>query len=144
MTKCFEIEWLELGTRVKAELFEEKNPELCRVLWENMPYGGLQEHCLVTGELMYVWVPIVTTVDTPYTERYCDMQPGRITYSIMTGQKYCIVYGRCTETLAAPVVAQVLKEDLESLRNVGRAVAVNSFWTKGKITAWFKRLWSNG
>jgi hypothetical protein len=140
MKKYFEIEWPELKRKVKAELLDEKNPELCQVLWKSMPYGGLQEHCLVTGELMYVWVPIVTTVDTPYTERYCDMQPGRITYSIMTGQKYCIVYGRCTETLAAPVVAQVLREDVETLREVGRTVAVNTFWIKGKITAWFRRV----
>ena len=139
MVKYFEIEWPELKARVKAELFEGRNPELCKVLWESMPYGGLQEHCLVTGELMYVWVPIVTTADTPYTERYSEMSPGRITYSIMTGQKYCIVYGPCTETLAAPVVAQVFEEDIKTLKEVGRAVAVNSFWTKGKITAHFRR-----
>ncbi|MEM3467030.1 MAG: hypothetical protein QW566_11215 [Candidatus Jordarchaeales archaeon] len=134
------IEWPELNAKVKAELLDNKNTELCDVLWEKMPYGGLQEHCLVTGELMYVWVPIVTTVDTPYTERYSEMKPGRITYSIMTGQKYCIVYGPCTETLAAPVVGQVLENDIKTLKEVGKTVAVNSLWKKEKITAWFRRV----
>lgn len=139
MPKYMEIEWFELGKKVTAELLEEKNPELCKVLWDGLPLKGVQEHCLVTGEMIYIWVPLVTTARTPYTEKYSETRDGRIFYSEMTGQKFCIVYGPCTEALEAAVVAQVIEEDLETLRKVGKAVAYNYFWKKGMITGEFRR-----
>jgi hypothetical protein len=52
-----EIEWVQPGITVTAELTSQ-NPRLADLLWhELLPYNSLQNHALVSGNHLYHLVP---------------------------------------------------------------------------------------
>lgn len=127
------LTWEPLGITVRATLAENQNPALCAELLACLPFTVLQDHSAVSGESIFAWTPLVTTVNAPVRERVCDAPVGRIRYQQATGQKLVVAYGRTTETGLAPVLGQIREEDLDILPDVGAAVFESNFRTKEPI-----------
>jgi hypothetical protein len=140
VSKRVTIEWPDLTMSISATLLEEKNPELCDVFWSSLPFESIQEHAVVSGESIYCWAPIVTTAPVRTREKLIETPVGRLRYSQTTGNKLAMRYGPVTEPLAhtAPV-CQVLEDDLEKLRLVGKAVWDSTFYTKKIIMVHFEK-----
>jgi hypothetical protein len=140
VTKAVIVEWPDLDIRVSATLLEDRNPELCEVFWSHLPFESVQEHTVVSGNGMYCWAPIVTTEPARHTERSTETPVGRLQYIGATGNKIGLVYGPITEPLEHAIpIGQVVEDDLEKLKVVGKAVWDSAFYTKRIIKVLFKK-----
>lgn len=118
---------------------EERNSELCDELWNRLPFDCVQEHGMVSGELIYCWVPLISVAPTPYRLMYTESPLGCVTYSQGTGNKIIIKYGPCNEDLYAPVLGYVRQESIAELARVGREVWFNYFNDKKIFVVHFSR-----
>lgn len=129
----------ELALSVAIEC-EERNSQLCDEIWDRLPFDCVQEHGMVSGELIYCWAPLISTAPTPFTLMYTESPLGCVTYSQGTGNKIILKYGPCNEDLSAPVLGYVRPEGLESLARAGREIWFNYFGEKKIYVAHFSRL----
>ncbi|MCP2330332.1 DUF3830 family protein [Actinoalloteichus caeruleus] len=117
-----EIEWVQPGITVTADLNEERNPRLADLLWnELLPYNSLQNHALVSGNHLYHLVPHHQLVYTraEYKEDRTKSPDGTVFLSQL--QHLAVKYGPLSEYLPAAPVGHVVPEDVEALRAAGRA-----------------------
>ncbi|MEM3490179.1 MAG: hypothetical protein QXO75_11075 [Nitrososphaerota archaeon] len=135
MVKEIEIEWPELNAKVTAVLLEDKNPSLCKVLWENLPIETMQSHCAVSGDAMYACHSIVADVEPEWMETFEDKKEywgnmpvdrlrGYVRFSTMGAiWGFSILWGdEFTEPVPFAPVGKVRDEDMETLRKVGKKV----------------------
>jgi hypothetical protein len=127
------LSWEPLGIEVRAQLARAANPELCDDLLACLPFTVLQDHAVVTGQSMYAWAPMMSTAPVPVKERINQAPLGRLRFSQGTGQKLIVQYGPTSEDLMAPVLGQVIGEDLHLLDAVGAAVWDSTFSDKSLI-----------
>ncbi len=127
------LTWQPLDVTVHATLARDQNPALVDAVLASLPFTVLQDHSAVSGESVFAWTPLVTTVAAPVRERVCDAPVGRLRFQQATGQKLVVAYGRTTETGLAPVLGQVDEADLGVLPAVGEAVFASTFRTKDPI-----------
>ncbi len=139
MSKRVIMEFPDFKVSVSATLLEETNPELCQVFWNHLPFECVQEHGVISGEIVYCWVPIVTTAPVRAQEKLDETPVGRLLYSQMTGNKLIAKYGPVTEPLKLIPIGQVAEEDIEKLKTVGRAVWDSAFYTKELIRVHFTK-----
>lgn len=116
-----EIEWVQPGITVTAELTEQ-NPRLADLLWSKfLPYNSLQNHALVSGNHLYHLVPhpelIYTEAD--YREDRTQSPDGTVFLSQL--QHLAVKYGPLSEYLLAAPVGRVFDAHLDLLRQVGQA-----------------------
>lgn len=119
---------------------EERNRQLCDEIWERLPFDSVQEHGMVSGDLIYSWIPLVSGVEVEYRLMYTESPPGCVTYSQGTGNKIIVKYGPCSEDLYAPVLGYIGKEFLKPLAEAGKAVWFNYFHDKKIYVTHFSRL----
>lgn len=119
---------------------EERNKALCDEVWEKLPFTVVQEHGMVSGELIYAWVPLVSVAEIPFRLLHTESPIGCVNYSQGTGNKIIIKYGPCNEDLSAPVLGYVQPDALESLARAGRELWFNYFNDKRIILTHFYRL----
>ena len=114
-----EIEWVGIGRKVTANLVEEKNPELCELLWSSLPYNSIQNHALVSGDHLYHLAPMVKLVYAqPKTREDRTKSPyGTVFLSHL--QHLAVKYGDLTEYLSAASVGNVIPEDIPTLKQAG-------------------------
>lgn len=134
MAREIEIEWPELGSKVVATLLEDKNPSLCKVLWSNLPIESVQSYSVASGDRMYLCHNIVAFVEPEYTETYDEPKywgnmpmerlKGTVVFSTMGSIWGLGIWwgGKFVEPSPVSPVAQVRKEDLETLQKVGEQV----------------------
>lgn len=122
-----ELAWEPLGIRVRAALAVDRNPALCQDLLDALPFTTLQEHAVVTGKSMFAWTPVVSTAPVPVKEQINLAPVGRLRFSQNTGQKLIVQYGPTSEDLLAPVLGQVVAEDVHLLEAVGAAAWSSNF-----------------
>jgi hypothetical protein len=140
VTKTMIMEYPDLNLCISATLLEEMNPELCEVIWNHLPMECVQEHAVVSGGSLYCWTPIVTTAPVRYREKLAEQPLGRVRYSQMTGNKIGMNYGPITEPLPHCIpIGQVIDDDLEKVKAVGKAVWDSIFYTKRIIRVHFKQ-----
>jgi len=139
MSRKMLIEFPSYGVAMTAVLEDGVNPELCDDVWENLPMDAYMEHGVVTGKIMYCWAPMISTAPVHVAELHTEAPVGRVQYSQATGNKIIINYGWCSEDLPAPVLAQIVPEDLESLKVVGKNVWDAVYCTKELIPVKFSR-----
>lgn len=136
----FEIEWPSLNARVDAELFMDKNPDLCKVFWDSMPFETIQLHAMVSGEDMYAYCP-VNEVEFHHKGRLpvviSEAPVGSITYSVLG--LVAVYYGHITEDLTTQLIGKVNEEHLDTLESVGRAVWDSIYNTKKIIKVEFRQ-----
>ena len=133
------MEIRDLGFKGVIEC-EEKNRQLCDEIWEALPFDSVQEHGMVSGELIYSWVPLVSEAEVEYRLMYTESPFGCVTYSQGTGNKIIIKYGPCSEDLSAPVLGYIQKDSLKKLAEAGRAVWFNYFHDKKIYVTHFSRV----
>ncbi len=136
MGKMIEIEWPEIQVSVRASLLEEEEPELCKILWENLenPMKLFCRHPVSTGEEFSGGSrpprhPVQSGTQAQPLGRkqwlFTRIPPGSIVYAIFGGYGGLgLIYGPCTEPLPArgSVVGKVVEEDLGDMLKAGKAV----------------------
>ncbi len=127
------LRWEPLGIEVRAALAVDRNPELCQDLLDALPFTVLQEHAVVTGKSMFAWTPVMSTAPVPVKEQINLAPVGRLRFSQNTGQKLIVQYGPTSEDLLAPVLGQVVAEDIDKLDAVGAAAWSSNFETPREI-----------
>ena len=128
------LTWQPLNITVIAFLASNENPEIVNDFLRVLPFTVMQDHGVVSGEIIFAWAPLVTTAQPRLLERLCDAPVGRINFSHVTGQKVIINYGKVTEDLSLPVLGEILPEYKDQLAEVGRRVLRSTFETKEDIT----------
>lgn len=118
---CFiELSWTGLEVSTKAELLTEFNPSLSEKFIETLPFESIQSHAVVAGKQMYF--PYRLLDDTAYRWERMDKQPiGRINIEF-DFQYLSINYGPMTEPVPAVPLAQIIEQDIEKLKMVGKEV----------------------
>lgn len=119
---------------------EERNAELCDEVWDRLPFSVVQEHGVVSGELIYAWVPVVSVAETPFKLLHTESPIGCVNYSQGTGNKIIVKYGPCNEDLSAPVLGYVRPDALDALARAGREIWFNYFNDKRVILTHFSRM----
>jgi len=130
MGRLTDIKWAGLNIEVVAELADGLNPEICEEFWQGLPFKVLQAHPVVSGESLYAWAPIISTAPVQKTIRLSDCKIGDLRYSQKTGNKFSINYGHSTETLAQPILGNVLPEYHHLLPVVAKAIWNNILFQK--------------
>jgi hypothetical protein len=128
------LTWQPLNITVIAFLAGNENPEIVNDFLKVLPFTVMQDHGVVSGEIIFAWAPLVTTAQPRVLERLCDAPVGRLNFSHVTGQKVIINYGGVTEDLSLPVLGEILPEYKDQLVEVGRRVLRSTFETKEDIT----------
>ncbi|KAJ5264860.1 hypothetical protein N7505_007653 [Penicillium chrysogenum] len=109
------------------------NTALVDLLWDTLPYRSLQTHALVTGD-QYHLVPseplIYTSTEHKITDR-AEEPDGTVFLSKF--QHLAIKYGRVTEHHPAALCGNVVPEDLEKLRWLGKEVWKSQIETKSQL-----------
>jgi len=140
--KKIDIVWKPLDISVTATLLESKNPELCKILWKNLPMHGIQDHALISGEYMYGYIPLPELCSLCHfkaitKEPRSQQQIGRINVSVL--QHFSIKYGVVSEYLKASPIAQIDECDLNTLSLVGKSVWESTFKNKELNTFYIRR-----
>jgi len=140
MDYIFEMEWPSLQTKVDAELFMDKNPDLCKVFWDSMPFETIQLHALVSGEDMYAYCP-VNAVEFHKKGKLpvaiSEAPVGSITYSALG--IVAVYYGPITEPLKSQLIGRVKTDHIDILKLVGKAAWDSIYNTKEIIKVIFRR-----
>lgn len=138
--KIIEMSFSPIKITIRAKLSENLNRELCKILWNSLPYRSIQCHALVAGEQLYHYTPIIEAISyQAQTKENKTKQPvGRINMSSL--QLMSIKYGLITEYLKSVPVAQVVEEDLDKLKKAGEIVWESVYKTKELIMVTVKRL----
>ncbi|MEL7564534.1 MAG: hypothetical protein AAGU27_06585 [Dehalobacterium sp.] len=139
MCRKLEIEFSEAGITVSAALLEKEEPELSKVLWNDLEkpvkfacYNTLSTGCLFIGKARPPKSPVKTgTQAVPVGKKQillCDMTPGEIVY---TGLDLWACYGPETEPLVpgGSVVVKVDDEDIDAFIEAGKFI-----WNAQQIT----------
>lgn len=113
------IEWPDLGISVVARHTSE-NPKYFDMLSKILPLESIQNHAVVSGDLMYFWEPVLTTEEPEKKVTYKEMEEGMVSFSPDINL-VCIKYGPVSETMPTAPVAKVRKEDMDKLKQVGDA-----------------------
>jgi hypothetical protein len=115
-----EIEWVELKIKVAATLADDRNGDLCDLLWDHLPYRSIQNHALVSGEHLYHLSPIRELVYTPAASKEDRRQSQDGTVFLSHLQHLAIKYGLLTEPISAAPVAYVSPDHIPMLKEAGR------------------------
>ena len=129
------MEWPELDAKVTARLLEDKEPNLCKVLWDNLPFETIQSCTAVSGDCLYACHNIVADVEPEYVEIYEDKKQywgkmptdkwrGHVSFSTLGAiWGISVKWGdEFTEPVKDAPVCQVREEDFGTLRGVGQKV----------------------
>jgi Cucumopine synthase C-terminal helical bundle domain len=128
-----EIEWLPIGRKVTADLYEEQNGALAHLLWDNLPYNSVQSHALVSGDHLYHVAPIAELVWTQATQREDRTKSPYGSVFLSHLQHMAVKYGELTEYLSAAKVGQVIEADIPLLRQAGQEIWNAVYRTKQVI-----------
>ncbi|MEM4383384.1 MAG: hypothetical protein QXU44_04940 [Candidatus Caldarchaeum sp.] len=124
----------------------DKNQEALDWFIDSLPLDAFQGHAMVSGELLYV-MNLVMKTEPPVkyhrlaTEDLSKQDIGRVSFFATAGRIGSIMlkYGQVTESMHYPTVAQVRRDHLPRLKQVGRAVWDSIFITKNPLKVVFKR-----
>lgn len=132
MSYFIELSWKDLGVSAKAKLLTELNPDLIEKFVETLPFKSIQSHAVVAGKQMYF--PYRLLGDTAYRSESMDKQPiGRINIEF-DFQYLAINYGPMTESVPAVPLAQIIVEDIEKMKKVGKEVWNNLLYEEKYLT----------
>ncbi len=124
-----ELEFPKLDKTLRAKLLWDMNPQLCELFVESLPFTTIYSHTTASGEGMYAPTRVVGTVPAKHA-LLTELPHGTITLSTDNYKTLGLFYGRITEPLPGfPPVAQVIDDDLEDMRTVGREV-----WLSNTVT----------
>ena len=133
------MEWPDFDAKMLINL-EEENKELCDEVWNALPFASVQEHGVVSGDLIYCWVPVLSLAPIHRKLPHTESPIGCVNYSQGTGNKILIKYGSCNEDLSAPVLGVIPPEYHEKLAKIGREIWINYFIDKKIYKVFFSKV----
>jgi hypothetical protein len=133
MVRIIVIEFPTVGSSVRADLWEEVEPELCETLWGNLaePIKMVCRHPVSSGQEFSAEArppkhPVKSGLGVGRKRYlYTTVPLGGVVYAVTGGfGGLSLYYGPCTEPLQirGSVVAQVIPEDLPKAAKAGKAV----------------------
>ncbi len=133
MVRSIFIDFSAVGSRIRAELWEEAEPELSNTLWANLaePVKMVCRHPVSSGQEFSAEArpprhPVKSGLGVGRKRYlYTTVPLGGVVYAVTGGfGGLSLYYGPCTEPLQirGSVVAQVVPEDLPKAAKAGRAV----------------------
>jgi hypothetical protein len=128
-----EIEWVGINRKVSADLIETKNPNLCNLLWDNLPYNSIQSHALVSGDHLYHVVPNWRLVWEQAMNKEDRTRSPDGTVFLSQLQHLAVKYGVLSEYLPAAAVGQVIPEHMPILKQAGQEIWEAAYRTKQVI-----------
>lgn len=144
MRRLLKVRWPELDKEVLIEPLEV-NRRLFDWFLRNTPCRSHQGHAAVSGQLMYTkTIQIKASMDFKYSELdsmlLTEGPPGMVYINVSRGRAGTIMikYGDITENMPYPIIGQVRKGDLKTLREVGDMVWDAFYNTKKIITSEFE------
>ena len=127
MARLLEMEWPTLGISVVSEPLPY-NQDYYHYFLDNCPIEGIQSHAVVSGKLLYIMNLRLSEFPR---QRYMELTMedlaeadiGRIFVFVTFGKVGSIMakYGEITEPMSYPTIAQVRNEDMDKLRQAGKA-----------------------
>jgi hypothetical protein len=133
------MRWPAFDVVVRVDLEDDVNRDLVEEVWQNLPFTCVQDHGVVTGKIMYCWVPMVSTAVVRKTVKHTDATFGTVFYSQGTGNKIIVNYGKCTEDIGVPVLGMVAKQDHPKLEHMGKRAWESSYINKELIDVVFEK-----
>ena len=133
MVKSIIIDFPSIGLSVRAELWEEEEPELCETLWESIGSSVRMvcRHPVSTGQEFSAEArpprhPVKSGFAVGRKRYLYTMVPlGGVVYAVTGGfGGLSLFYGRCTEPLQirGSVIGQVVLSDMDKAAKAGKAV----------------------
>lgn len=124
------IEWPSLNAKVKCGKLDY-NRALFDKFCEYLPFNALQIHAMVAGYQLYHYAPIALDDHANLIEKSPLLDKIPDGSLLWTGLGLIgMTYGHNTEYLATQPIAQVIDQDMEALRFVGRRVWEAVMYTK--------------
>lgn len=117
----------------------ERNKELCDEVWNQLPFTCVQEHGMVSGYMIYCWVPVLSVADVTEKMLHTESPVGTVNYSQGTGNKIIVKYGECNEDLSAPVLGFVPERYHDDLKRIGKEIWFNYFENKDILIVKFSK-----
>ena len=139
MGRSMMMRWPAFDVVVRVNLADDVNRELVNEVWQKLPFTCVQDHGVVTGKIMYCWVPMVSTAAVRKMIKHTDANVGVVSYSQGTGNKIIVNYGKCTEDIGAPTLGMVAKQDQTKLDEMGKRAWESSYITKELIDVVFEK-----
>ncbi|HNZ08281.1 MAG TPA: hypothetical protein PLI88_01635 [Bacillota bacterium] len=109
---------------------DERNKALCDEVWEALPFDGVQEHSMVSGQSMYAWVPMISTAKVPVKMLRTEAPIGWCAFNQGTGNKISMKYGDLSEDLYGNSLGFIPQEYHGVLKMIGREIWANYFGDK--------------
>jgi hypothetical protein len=144
MGRILEMEWPEAGVKVESEPLSF-NQDFYEYFLDNCPLKGIQSHAVVSGKLLYIMNLKLSKFPS---RRYMELKMedlseaplGRIFIFITAGKvgSVMVKYGDITEPMSYPTIAQVKKEDLEKIKQAGRAEWNSIYRNKEIISVYYR------
>jgi hypothetical protein len=133
MVRSIVIEFPSISSSVRADLWEEVEPELCETLWANLgePVKMVCRHPVSSGQEFSAEArpprhPVKSGLGVGRKRYlYTTVPLGGVVYAVTGGfGGLSLYYGPCTEPLQirGSVVAQVVPNDLAKAAKAGKAV----------------------
>lgn len=133
------MEFLDFDISMIIQL-NENNEELCNEVWDKLPFTCVQEHGMVSGFMIYCWVPMISLANINEKFLHTESPIGTVNYSQGTGNKIIVKYGECNEDLGAPLLGFVEDKFLNDLEKIGKIVWDNYFNFKEVYKVRFSKL----
>lgn len=128
--KAILISWPTINAQVKL-LPLDYNRALFDKFCELLPFKALQLHAMVAGYQLYHYAPIVLDDYTDLIEKTPPLDKVPDGSLLWTGLGLIgLTYGYNTEWLNTQPIAQVVAEDMDTLRDVGKRVWDSMMRTK--------------
>lgn len=111
----FSVSGTQLSFRVR--LLTADNPAVVDLVRAQLPMNSVLGHVVISGETFWIPTRIISLGPGNMVKR----QPGDVYYH-SAGQSMCFSYGGITESARVNKFGQVLQEDFDTLRAVGKLV----------------------
>jgi hypothetical protein len=105
----------------RVQLLEADNPDVVNQVLRSLPFESVLGHVVVSGEA--IWSP--TRIVHLGRGNMVKRTPGTV-YLFAPGQSICLTYGSITESAPVNKFGQVVDEDMDALRKLGRIVWNNT------------------
>lgn len=143
--KSFIMKWPELEKQIKLIPIEH-NREIFEWFLTNLPTAGIQTHTVVAGYcLTSMSLPVKNPFNLKFSElikeNLVDLKIGRMLLNMTIGNviNYGLKWSIMTEPMFYPTWAEVVEEDLETMKEVGKIVWNNILHEKKIIHVEFSK-----
>jgi hypothetical protein len=119
MSRQITFDFLPFNKSITVQLREDKNQDLCNVLWQNLPYASIETHTVVSGKNLYHEIPILSPFFVEGDDFIRRPEAPVGTVFLPDIQTVMFKYGDVSEQNSFPPIGHVVPADLPVLQEVG-------------------------